>query len=362
MVYFGFLAVFAFALFLGVAIQRFKHFKAQINNNLQPLISVIVPFRNEVDNLPRLIDSLQGQSIFPHEVLFVDDHSTDGGTQLLEDSFKNNQRVRLLTLPRGVEGKKNAIYTGVHVATGQYCLTLDADVYFGTDFMENIEGYTAIDMTIAPVVMCPSKLWSWLFSLEYMMFGAFNYAFSPFYKSSASGANLLFSREKYIAFNSVNTHANIASGDDHFLLRDFQNNAASIDTVVKREAAVYTDSTTNWGTYFSQRIRWLSKSKRKSNWKEFGVGATLLFYLLGTFVLAFYFLVVKEYNFLITLLGIRLLIDFFVFSNFAVSLGVLRLFIVYPFYFIFYPFLFVSVLLGSLFFQPEWKGRPIFKK
>ncbi|HOH51813.1 MAG TPA: glycosyltransferase, partial [Candidatus Hydrogenedentes bacterium] len=43
-----------------------------------PAVTVIIPARNEEDNLPRLLDSLAGQGVPGVEVIVVDDGSTDG--------------------------------------------------------------------------------------------------------------------------------------------------------------------------------------------------------------------------------------------------------------------------------------------
>ena len=360
--FFIFLGMFAVVLFIGSAKQRYgSKAKESIDSN-EVLLSVIIPFRNEEANLPKLIESINKQSFSPHEILFIDDHSEDKGEQLLQKAFSGEKYVSIISLPATVKGKKNAIDIGVRTATGNYCLTLDADVEFSEDYLKSMSKYSNSDMIIAPVIMLSNSLWSHLFAFEYMLFNAFNYTFSSFYINSASGANLFFSREKYLVFNTLSRHESLASGDDHFLLRDFQQNNAKITLSNQLEHAVYSRSTDSWQEYFNQRIRWISKTKIKSNWKERSVGALLMFYLIGSYALAISLLVQEEYNLFFGVLGLRFLIDLFVYSNYTARLGTLKLFILYPVFFALYPILFVSVLIGSLIYQPKWKGRPIVKK
>ena len=47
-------------------------------------ISVIIPTWNRAHTLARALDSVQAQSLAPHEIIVVDDGSTDGTPRLLE--------------------------------------------------------------------------------------------------------------------------------------------------------------------------------------------------------------------------------------------------------------------------------------
>jgi len=364
MIAFFFIVVglFAFLLIVGSISGRDTQDVIPKTESDKSLVSVLIPFRNEEHNLPQLIDSIRNQLTLPHEILLLDDHSTDNGKQLLEAAFFDDKHIMIHSLPTNVEGKKAAIAAGVSLASGDYCLTLDADVRFSSCFFKDLVDLPKSDMLIRPVVMTSSTFLSGLFAFEYMMFNAFNFTFAPFYVNSASGANLLFSREKYVKFTSLREHQSLASGDDHFLLRDFQKNNAKIALSNQLNSAVYSSSCLSWKDYFNQRIRWLSKTKVKSNWKELFIGALLTFYLIGSFVLAIFLLSEKNGIQFFGVLSVRFLLDLFVFSNFTARLGVVKLFLFYPIFLAFYPILFITVLFGSLFYRPKWKGRALLKK
>src|ERR1700722_3715004 len=93
-----------------------------------PLVSVIVPARNEEALLKICLDSLTQQNGVNFEIIVVDDHSTDR-TREIANSF-SRQNVRLIeaaALPRGWTGKNNALATGAAIAGGGWLLFTDAD-------------------------------------------------------------------------------------------------------------------------------------------------------------------------------------------------------------------------------------------
>jgi 4,4'-diaponeurosporenoate glycosyltransferase len=91
-------------------------------------LSIIIPARNEEQNLPTLLRSLNAQSIRPREIIVVDDASTDRTAELAQ---QNGARViPSLPLPEGWRGKTWACHQGAQAATGEMLLFLDADTWF----------------------------------------------------------------------------------------------------------------------------------------------------------------------------------------------------------------------------------------
>ncbi len=89
-------------------------------------ISVVIPARNEEDNLARLLPSLQASLYSPHEILVVDDHSTDRTAEVA----RGHKAIVLpgANLPEGWYGKPWACQQGSEAATGDWLLFLDADL------------------------------------------------------------------------------------------------------------------------------------------------------------------------------------------------------------------------------------------
>ena len=102
-----------------------------------PLISVVIPARNEEHNLPRLLDSLTAQSYRNIEILVINDQSTDRTGEILEEYRKKDSRIQVFSTDPGrqyhVNGKINALLQLIPHAKGEYILATDADTVHKSD-------------------------------------------------------------------------------------------------------------------------------------------------------------------------------------------------------------------------------------
>lgn len=96
----------------------------------RPLVSIVVPFRNEATALPALLHALAGladeESRVRFEFVLVDDGSTDGGAGIVRIETGRDRRVRLIRLSRGF-GKEAALTAGISAARGAAIIPMDAD-------------------------------------------------------------------------------------------------------------------------------------------------------------------------------------------------------------------------------------------
>jgi glycosyltransferase involved in cell wall biosynthesis len=88
----------------------------------KPLVSVILPVHDGGPFLPAAVTSILGQEFGDFELLVVDDHSSDGAVDLLQQA---DQRLKIL--PSRGRGVVNAFDTGLAAAKGQYIARMDAD-------------------------------------------------------------------------------------------------------------------------------------------------------------------------------------------------------------------------------------------
>jgi 4,4'-diaponeurosporenoate glycosyltransferase len=94
-------------------------------------LSVIIPARNEEQNLPILLESLRAQTWPPGEIILADDGSTDRTAAIAV-----GQGVRLVSIkdkPAAWQGKSWACQQGADLARGDLLLFLDADVFLEPD-------------------------------------------------------------------------------------------------------------------------------------------------------------------------------------------------------------------------------------
>jgi chlorobactene glucosyltransferase len=107
------------------------------------LVSIIVPARNEEDNLPVLLASLLESHYAPFEVLVVDDRSTDGTAAVARAFGARDPRVRLVEgaeLPAGWFGKPWACAQGYRAARGDLLLFTDADTRHAPELLGRAVG------------------------------------------------------------------------------------------------------------------------------------------------------------------------------------------------------------------------------
>jgi len=121
-----------------------------------PLVSVIIPARNERRNIERCTLSVLRTDYTPTEVIVVDDHSTDGTGDIARAIADNDSRLRVIeapSLPTGWFGKQWACATGARIARGELLLFTDADTRHGPDLLPRavnaMRGESADLMTIA---------------------------------------------------------------------------------------------------------------------------------------------------------------------------------------------------------------------
>ncbi|NWF54563.1 MAG: glycosyltransferase [Syntrophaceae bacterium] len=99
-------------------------------------ISVIIPARNEEENLARLLPSLSEQGLKPIEVILIDDHSEDGTAAI--GQREGCRVIPSLELPEGWAGKPWGCWQGANQARGDLFLFLDADTFLEKDGLEKL--------------------------------------------------------------------------------------------------------------------------------------------------------------------------------------------------------------------------------
>jgi biofilm PGA synthesis N-glycosyltransferase PgaC len=347
-IYISFFSILLLVYFIGWRKNSTKN-QSKLGGTYQAsTISVIIPFRNEAHNLPKLVDSIKKLSIQPLEIIWVNDNSTDNSLQKLQNLPLHHS---IFTLTNTEQGKKIAIRKGLEIAKGMHVLTWDADIIVPTDYFYALEQTHVSELSIIPIRMKGNTFLELLYELDYYFLNALNIGLTGYSTPIvASGANLLFNKASFVAIDSFKNHHHIASGDDHFLLHDFKRAKKSIQTVTHSNLVVETQSPTSLKEFFHQRLRWISKSKYIVDNTTTWISVLGVIYTMGFVVLLFT-------NHWKEILILKLLFDFLIFVPYLDIVQRKKISWTLPWFTLLYPVYFLIIGGLATLVKPIWKGR-----
>jgi len=350
------------------------YFKNSVHSTKIPStkISVIVPVRNEQNNIRNCIEKLlvQDYPLALLEIIIVDDFSSDltidicKNFQLPEKRLKH--RILFLEPIAGDErGKKAAIERGVMHALGELIITTDADCNMGSHWVKSFAEIYELKrpaMLTGFVKLSPySTLFSAFQSLEFLSLSG-SAAMTTISEKPlmCSGANLAFTKESFISSGGYNYGSGDPSGDDTYLMLKIAGNKSS-DVVFNNnpDSIVSTSSMPDLQSLISQRSRWASKVKKyKEGYiKRFGLFifiANLILILLPIFAILNH----VSWLFVFVIWFIKLTADCFVLVPSAIFASQLKiLLLILPAYFLYPFYAVVGTLLALSKTNYEWKGR-----
>jgi poly-beta-1,6-N-acetyl-D-glucosamine synthase len=346
----GIYAFFGIFIFLGFYITPGK----RKNKGSQKFISIIVPFRNEEKNLPMLIESFRNLN-YPennYEIIFINDHSTDHGPRIVQESGLKN--FRLVHSP--VEGKKAAIEAGIRESKGDWIATTDADCIAPPQWLNEINASDG-SMILGPVQLKGVKnILHYFQEFEWAALQSIS-AGSTFWKVPMmnNGANLVYSKKD---FSADSLKKQTASGDDVFTLEDFKKKRLPIRFSWKETSIVQTQPVDSWKELIQQKIRWASKSKYYS-----GKGNILLGILIATvnLLVIISWVNVLLWNassqFYLMVILAKMMADITFILPYLILTRRPQLVLLVPFFVFAYPFYFFWVLIFSLGGKYTWKER-----
>ena len=353
-----------YILFIGQLIYGFNRMKRFSKKEFTPKTSftIVVPFRNEKDNLPNLLHSISLLN-YPKdlvEIILVDDDSYDGWK--MEDG-RWKFEIRLIKNERKSNSpKKDAIETAIEIAKNDWIITTDADCLVQKDWLTIYDQYiqeNEVEMVASGVCYLPKSGFLSAFqnldflSLQGATIGSFGIG-KPF---MCNGANFAYSKQFFKELNGFQGNETIASGDDVFLLqRAISVTPKKVGFLLAKESIVATKPVATWSELFQQRVRWASKSTGYSS----VYGKLLSLLVFGgnlTWIMSFllWLMGLLDQNIFMLFVALKFLIDFILIyktANFFESKlqYVLASSLLYPFFS-------VSVAIYSLFGKYSWKGR-----
>jgi len=261
-------------------------------------ISVIIPARNEEENIGKLLLSLEKQTYPSHlfEVIVVDDHSTDN-TAAVVSGYSFVKLIRL-EVDNINSYKKKAIETGIAAASGDLIVTTDADCIVPGNWLKTISSFkekTNAVFIAAPVVLeNESNLLQTFQTLDFLVLQGITAAsVQKRFHNMCNGANLAYEREAFFEVNGFTGIDHIASGDDMLLMQKIAERfPGKVSYLLSKDVIVTTRAAKTWKEFFSQRIRWASKATDYNDIKIFSTLFLVYFFncaLLALFITGFWF-------------------------------------------------------------------------
>lgn len=243
-------------------------------------VTVIIPARNEAQNIVRILNCLQRQN-YPmgsFEIILADDHSDDQTVTVANTLGIANLRIIELAKIPGKRYKKAAITEAIKQAKGEIIVTTDADCSMNEDWLSTIILF--FEQTNAALVSGP-VLFDWektffkptanfLLTIQQLEFaglvGIGGAALQLKFPNMCNGANLAYRRQVFDEVGGYMGNDNLLSGDDEFLMHKvFSRYPDRVHFLKHPSAIVKTPPSFTWGQFWGQRMRWVSKSTKYSD-------------------------------------------------------------------------------------------------
>lgn len=109
-----------------------------------PLVSVIIPVYNGATHLVEAVDSVLAQTLRPHEIIFVEDGSTDGSAALLATlEAEYGTRMTVTVIRQANAGQSASRNAAAAIATGEFLAFLDQDdVWYPDHLLRLVQPFT----------------------------------------------------------------------------------------------------------------------------------------------------------------------------------------------------------------------------
>jgi len=238
-----------------------------------PFISVIVAARNEAGHITALLESL-GRQDYPreqHEIILVDDASTDGTAEKIEKWINANPRstIRLIH-SQGREGvvspKKHALTQGITSARGEILLFTDADCQPPSSWISTLRAafHHEVGMVVgySPYeIPQPTTLGQRFLALESLSLAALAAGTTGLGRpATCTGRNLGYRKSVWLQVNGFEPIAGFVSGDDDLFLKQVLDRTSwRIVYALDPGAIVPTRLLASGKAFFRQRLRHASK-------------------------------------------------------------------------------------------------------
>jgi glycosyltransferase involved in cell wall biosynthesis len=357
------LMYFAHIVYLIIGFTKIPNFTLS-HKTPETSFTIVVPFRNEAENLPILLDAFSKlnypKNLF--EVILIDDDS-DAKFQIpnIDIDIKIIDAVRVSRSP-----KKDAIQTAIELAKHNWILTTDADCVVQTNWLATFNDYILEKnpkMIAAGVIYNTNNSFLDAFqqldllSLQGTTIGSFGNR-NPF---MCNGANFCYQKLFFHELDGFKDNNHLASGDDVFLLQKaIKKEVNAVQFLKSKDAVVFTQTQKTWQDLFFQRVRWASKTTNYNVFYAKFLGLVVFSFngLILLMLLGLCFGII-ELGLFILLFALKFTIDFILLYKTSLFFKINTKYVLLSS--ITYPFFSTTVVIYSFFGGYSWKGRRFLK-
>ncbi|MGB1207036.1 MAG: glycosyltransferase [Chitinophagales bacterium] len=275
--------------------KRLKPYALTEEKQVATSVAIIIPARNESERISACLQSIFHQN-YPTdllEIIVIDDYSTDGTAQIVEEWCGKMEHLRLIRLadelPKGARlnsYKKKAIEIAISKTQQQLIVTTDADCLMKPNWLCTLvnfyEEFRPKLMT-APVFFTKETSFFQRFqSLDFAgMMVSTGASVHLNLSNMCNGANLTYERAVFEEVGGFRGIDDIASGDDMLLMHKvWKKYPKKVRFVKSYEATVFSYAQKTVSDFAQQRIRWASKSTKYEDTRiTFFLAAVYLFHI-----------------------------------------------------------------------------------
>lgn len=260
---------------LGYTIGWFmlKTYKPEAKNFITTA-SVIIPARNEEENIENLLNDLINQDLPAElvEIFVVNDNSTDNTKAIVSNFIAQHldHQITLINISKENPNrayKKMAINMAIEKSNSDLIITTDADCRVGKNWLSSFVSLYETEkprMIVGPVCFHnESSFFEKLQTLEFLSLIAITGGAIRIGRPiMCNGANLVYEKKTFLEAGGFGNDG-FSSGDDVFLLLKIRKKFGfrSVRFLKNSSAIVYTEAKKSISDFFHQRTRWASKNK-----------------------------------------------------------------------------------------------------
>lgn len=330
--------------------------------------SIIIPFRNEAENLNKILISIQklNYPISLFEVIFVNDSSDDNGKDLINLFSRNNENLQIRVIENkrlSKSPKKDAIKTAIEYSKFDWIITTDADCKLPKEWLNH---YNSNAIKKESVLMAggistqPTNFLQIfeLFDLSSLLSSTIG-SFGNQIPIMCNGANLCYKKSVFFDLKGFDGNEHLATGDDFFLLQKIHAvYPKKIQFIKSSDHLVITSPASSWKELINQRIRWGSKTTNANNFIKLIGSVIILMNLTFIFTFVSSLMEFTEWHFFVIILAVKSLVDLLLITLSFILSKQIKYLIFYPIISCIHPILMCVFSIGSLLKNNyNWKGR-----